>query len=94
MKEYSIYICDDTMRYNSKSNIDVGENIKLDIWKKGSITLPITNTEITNDKFIKIMFSVPNDLYDDFVNNGENDFYDIHLEHVIIDNIKSWEWVW
>ena len=94
MKEYSIHIYDDTMKYNSMSDIDVGKNIKLDIWGKDSISLPITNTKVINNKFIKITFEVPKHLYKDFVNSGENDFYDIHLEHVMIDNIQSWEWVW
>lgn len=94
MQEYSVYIYDNTMQYNTGSTVDVGEYIKLDIFNKGSVVLPIKSTKIKKDNSIKITFGVPEYLYDDFVNNGENDFYDIHLERVIIDNVISAEWVW
>lgn len=93
-KDYSVCIFDKRKDYDSKAIVDVGQYIKLDLWGGESITLPITKVEVRDNKDIHITFSVPDLLYDDFKDNGEKDFYDIHFDYVKINGEINNEWEW
>lgn len=94
MFDYSICIYDKTISYRKDAIIDVGNKIVLDIFGGKNYIADICKTKVLDDLSIEITFKVPESLYDDFINQGQNDFYDIHLDYVKINNRISYEWEW